>query len=240
MNPRDRWLLRGATLAGLILLALAAARWIDLGHAVEWTRGQGAWGPLWLALAYVPACLLLLPGSVLTFGGAYLFGFWPALAAVSAGSVAGASAAFFAGRTLLRAAVARRLESRPRFAALDQAVGRHGLRLVLLARLSPLLPFNLLNYALGLTQVRTRDYVIGSWLGMLPGTAAYCYLGAAAGSLSGARTAAADTALGRGLFWIGLALTLLLAAYAARLATRALEAALEPAGGAADSTSPRP
>jgi uncharacterized membrane protein YdjX (TVP38/TMEM64 family) len=77
---------------------------------------------------------------------------------------------------------------------------------------------------------------MGSWLGMLPGTAAYCYLGAAAGSLSGARTAAADTALGRGLFWIGLAATLVIVAYATRLATRALEAALEPANGAAEST----
>jgi uncharacterized membrane protein YdjX (TVP38/TMEM64 family) len=143
--------------------------------------------------------------------------------------VAGASAAFVAGRTLLRTVVARRLETRPRFAALDQAVGRYGLRLVALARLSPLLPFNLLNYAFGLTQVRTRDYVIGSWLGMLPGTAAYCYLGAAAGSLGGARTAAADSPLGRSLFWAGLAATLLAAAYAARLATRALQAALEPA-----------
>ena len=88
----------------------------------------------------------------------------------------GSAATFLIARYLARGWVARRIARYPRFAAVDRAVGADGLRIVFLLRLSPVFPFNLLNYALGATRVRFRDYLLGA-LGMLPGTFLYVYLG---------------------------------------------------------------
>jgi uncharacterized membrane protein YdjX (TVP38/TMEM64 family) len=89
---------------------------------------------------------------------------------VSVGSVLGATAAFLVGKTLLRGWIERRIAAYPRFQAIDRVVGEQGFKIVLLVRLSPLFPFNLLNYAFGLTKVRLWQYVLASWIGMLPGT----------------------------------------------------------------------
>lgn len=69
------------------------------------------------------------------------------------------------------------MATKPKLAAIDAAIAEHGFKIVLLLRLSPVFPFNLLNYALGLTRVQVRDYVLASFIGMLPGTALYVYLG---------------------------------------------------------------
>lgn len=92
--------------------------------------------------------------------------------------------AFLLGRTVARAWVSSRVAANARVAAIDRAVGREGLKIVLLTRLSPVFPFNLLNYAFGLAQVSLRDYVLGSLVGMLPGTLMYVYLGSLITSLS--------------------------------------------------------
>ena len=99
-------------------------------------------------------------------------------------SVAAATLAFVLGRTVARGWIARRIAGSPRFAAVDEAIGENGFRIVLLLRLSPLFPFNLLNYALGLTRLSLRDYVVASALGMLPGTILYVYLGSLVTSAS--------------------------------------------------------
>ena len=135
------------------------------------------------------------------------------------------------GRSLLRARVERRIGKSTKLAAIDRAVGAHGFKLVVLLRLSPLIPFNALNYALALTRVSLRDYVLGSALGMLPGTVLYVYLGSlvtdGAQLLAGrGTTSPAAMALTAG----GLVATLLVVALTARIARVELDRVLaEPA-----------
>jgi uncharacterized membrane protein YdjX (TVP38/TMEM64 family) len=118
--------------------------------------------------------------------------------------------------------VAKRVESNPRFAAIDAAVGRKGFRLVTLLRLSPLLPFSPLNYALGLTRVRLRDYVLGSFVGMLPGTLLYVYLGSIVTNAGIVSAEAGVETAWRTLYWAGLAATIIVVVTTTRIARRAL------------------
>lgn len=192
----------------------------------------GPWGAAAVAAAYVPASLLFLPGSLLTLGSGFVFGVLPTVVAVSLGSTAGATAAMLAGRTLLRPWLQARLTDSPRLAALDNAIELDGAKLILLVRLSPVIPYNLLNYMLGLTRVRVRDYVWASWLGMLPGTVMYAYLGSAAHSL--AALAAGEVPPSRaaqGLFALGLAATVAVSIVLGRLARRSLAEVADGSGG---------
>lgn len=194
-----------------------------LASALAWTAAAGPLGQAGFVGLYVLATVAFLPGSVLTLGAGAAFGLWKGFALVSIASTAGASAAFLVGRYLLRDWVSRKLERVPAFAAVAGAVGQEGWKVVLLTRLSPVLPFNLLNYAYGLTTVGFGEYVLASWLGMIPGTFLYVYLGAAAGEAarggSRARTPA-EWALYAG----GLAATAVAAWLVGRTAKRALSA----------------
>lgn len=172
---------------------------------------------------YVAATVSLVPGIVLTAAAGLLYGPILGTALVSPASVIGATLAFLIGRTIGRGWIARRVASHAKFAALDAAIGRSGLRLVTLVRLSPVVPFSVLNYALGLTTIRLRDYVIGSFVGMLPGTFLYVYLGslgAAAGALG--EPAGGDSVLQRWLYWLGLLATVVVVVLLTRIAKRAL------------------
>ena len=144
---------------------------------MEWARAAGLAGALVYGLVYVLATLLFLPGSVLTLGAGFAWGLAEGMAVVVPASLGGALLAFLLGRSVLRDRIARRMEGNALFEAIDEAIGEEGFRLVLLLRLSPAFPFNLLNYALGLTRVRLADYALASALGMLPGTLLYVYLG---------------------------------------------------------------
>ena len=190
------------------------------------------------ALLYIPACVLFLPGSLVTLGiGSLAAILFPAsllqailagTITVSIGSTAGATIAFLLGRTLARDAIARKMENNPRFQALDKAIETQGLRMVFLLRLSPVFPFNFLNYALGLSPIKLRDYFLASWIGMLPGTILYVYLGTGITSL--ANTAAGvDTPTSpwvTALKVVGFIATALLVIYISRTAKRALDEAL--------------
>lgn len=199
-----------------------------LAQLLEWidTHRQVAW--LAFVAAYILACVLLLPGLILTIAAGALFGVVQGIVLVSLASVAGATAAFLIGRTFARDWARAKVQALPRFAALDRALEQKGFLIVLLTRLSPLFPFNLLNYAYGLTGVKLRDYVLASWIGMLPATAMYVYLGSAAASL--AQIARGDVQAGTGgriLFFVGLAATLAVAIVVTRLARRALDRELQ-------------
>ena len=135
------------------------------------------------AAFYIAAVVLLLPGSLLTLSAGFLFGLGSGFIICSISSVLGATLAFLLGRFLARDWVAAKLLEMPRFAALDRAIGKRSAIIVLLTRLSPIFPFNLLNYALGLTGVSLRTYVLASWVGMMPGTLLYVYLGSIAKDL---------------------------------------------------------
>jgi uncharacterized membrane protein YdjX (TVP38/TMEM64 family) len=210
-----------------ILLFLPTSRWALV--LVEWIRGAGWAGAIVYAVAYVAATLLFLPGSILTAGAGFAYGpAWGTLL-VSPVSVLAATLAFVLGRSVARSWVQRRMEQHPRFAAIDAAIGESGFRIVLLLRLSPIFPFNLLNYALGVTRVRLRDYVAASFVGMLPGTILYVYLGSLVTSaselLSGSRPSAGG--LGQVLYWGGLGATLFVTVLITRIARRALSRALD-------------
>jgi uncharacterized membrane protein YdjX (TVP38/TMEM64 family) len=188
-------------------------------------RHAGAAGVGLFAAIYLIAPLLLLPASVLTLGAGFLYGpLWGTLL-VSPLSVAAASIAFLLGRTVARRVVERRIAKDARFAAIDRAVGESGFRIVLLLRLSPVIPFNLLNYALGLTRVRFGTYLLASFIGMLPGTFLYVYLGSAATSAAQLSQPTSGPA-GRAAFWVGIATTIGVVFMLTRIARRALGRAL--------------
>jgi uncharacterized membrane protein YdjX (TVP38/TMEM64 family) len=219
---------------GLLILALIAILAATLPvrdyavRFIEWAKGLGPWGSALIAVAYIPACLFFVPGSLLTLGAGWAFGIVWGSIAVSIGSLLGATAAFLAGRTLVRGLIEDRVTRNPRFAAIDRAVAEQGFKIVLLTRLSPVFPFNLLNYAYGLTRVSLKDYVLASWIGMLPGTALYVYIGSAAKSLADLAAGRVDGGPGRLIvFFVGLLATLAVTIYVTRIARRALDDAVE-------------
>jgi len=180
----------------LALIAVGAAwsflpvkAWVAAFNA--WIEQRGAWGYLIFIAAYAVATVLFFPGSVLTIGAGLAFGLWRGFAVVSAGATLGASLAFLVARYFLRQRVQAAAKNHPKFAAMDEATGREGWKMVALLRLSPLLPFNLSNYLYGVTRIGFWPYVAASWAGMLPGTFLYVYLGAAG------REAASGHAAGR-------------------------------------------
>lgn len=203
-----------------------------LSGVLERIAGLGGWGPLITGALYIPACLLFLPGSPLTLFGGFAFGgtlrgLAAVTACVSAGSTLGAAAAFLVGRTVARPWIEASVSRNPRFRALDAAVANQGFKIVLLARLSPVFPFNLLNYAFGLTRVSFRDYVIASWIGMLPGTIMYVYLGSTVGALADVVAGrVARTPAQQALYYAGLGATLAVTILITRIAKRALADAL--------------
>lgn len=224
---RRAFALRAALAAAAAALFFAAARLLDiealLRQALAWIGGLGPAGPLYFIALYIAACLLMLPGSILTLGAGALFGLVPGFLAVSTGATMGATCAFLAGRYLARGWVARRIAGSPKFSAIDEAVGREGWKIVLLTRLSPVFPFNLLNYAYGLTRVSLRHFFFASWIGMIPGTAMYVYLGSLAGDLAGlAAGGRARTPAEWVLYGVGLLATAAVTLLVTRLARRAL------------------
>ncbi|KAG6393005.1 hypothetical protein SASPL_147235 [Salvia splendens] len=138
----------------------------------------GPWGPLVLAVAYIPLTILAVPASILTLGGGYLFGLPVGFVADSIGATIGAGAAFLLGRTVLgRSFVMAKLKDYPQFRAVEISIRRSGFKIVLLLRLVPLLPFSMLNYLLSVTSVSLVPYLMASWLGMMPITLALVYVG---------------------------------------------------------------
>lgn len=193
---------------------------------LEWTRGLGFWGPVVVALFYIVACIFLLPGSILTLGAGFLFGLGKGTLTVSAGSVMGATAAFLVGRFLAREWVAKRVGGNAKFAAIDEAVGEQGWKIVLLTRLSPVFPFVLLNYGFGLTKVSLKNYVLASWIGMLPGTVMYVYLGTLFGSLAELAAGGKQKSAAEWVFLgVGLAVTIVVTVFITKIARRALDKA---------------
>jgi uncharacterized membrane protein YdjX (TVP38/TMEM64 family) len=218
-----------AVVVGLgVLLAvylLPAGAWTQ--RLVESIRGAGATGVALFTAAYVAATLLLVPGSLLTAGAGFAYGPLLGTLLVSPVSVAAATLAFVLGRTAARGWIARRIAGNARFAAVDEAIGRSGFKVVLLLRLSPLFPFSVLNYALGLTRLSLRDYVVASALGMMPGTFLYVYLGSLVTSASELGSGGAPGGLRTALYWGGLAATLGVSWVLARIAQNALSRAID-------------
>jgi len=212
-----------------ILLILAAlltiVRLLPTGQAMEsmkdWIAGLGIWGPVVLALLYVVATVLFVPGTILTLAAGAMFGLITGMITVSIGSTLGASLAFLIARYLARNKIAAMADRNRRFGAIDRAIAEGGWKIVALLRLSPAIPFNVQNYLYGLTRIRFWPYVVTSWLAMLPGTFLYVYLGhitGAAVAAERARTPAEWAMLG-----VGLLATAVVTVYITRLARNKLK-----------------
>ena len=224
-RPRaGRW--RVIALVAAIAVLIAATILLPvkdyLVSLLDWTGGLGIWAPIVVAAFYVIACVLFLPGSILTLGAGLLFGVLVGTVTVSVGSTLGACAAFIVGRTLGRDWVRAKVASRPRFAAIDAAVADQGFKIVLLTRLSPIFPFNMLNYAYGLTKVKFWKYALASWIGMIPGTVMYVYLGSGLRSLTEVAAGEVTSPLQRVLFFVGLAVTVVVVVFVTHVARKAL------------------
>ena len=191
-----------------------------------WVARLGSLGPLVFIGGYAAATLAFVPGSVLTLAGGAIFGLLNGSLYALTGATLGATLSFLLARYAAREAVERRLEGNPRFQAIDHAVSQQGVKIVLLLRLSPIFPFNLLNYALGLTKVPLKSYLFAS-IGMLPGTVLYTYSGLIIGDVARLAGGAGPTrgAAYYGVVLLGLAATLLVATTITRIAKQALATA---------------
>jgi uncharacterized membrane protein YdjX (TVP38/TMEM64 family) len=215
-----------AAVAGLLLLGRALGGYIEPFRS--WVEGLGVLGPAVFVLGYAAAVVAFVPGSALTLAGGAIFGVVKGTLLVFVAAVLGSSAAFVIARYFARSAVERRMAGNLQFAAIDRAIGREGRKIAFLLRLSPAIPFVLLNYALGLTRIRFADALLAS-AGMLPGTLLYVYLGSVAGDAASASAGGAE--LGQTLVKaVGLGATALVTIYVTVLARRALREATAEAG----------
>jgi len=225
MNKGKFWF----TILGVPLMVVISYQWglfqylsDGLNNANNWILELGSWGAIAFIIIYIIATIFLIPGSALTLGAGLIFGVIKGTIFVSIGSVMGATVSFLIGRYFLRTWVEKQIDTQPNFKAMDKAVAQQGWKIVGLTRLSPLFPFVFLNYAFGVTQVSLRDFVFASWLGMLPGTVMYVYLGSlpkTAAAVSGGDT---DT-LKLILNIIGLIATVAVTVYVTKIAQKALE-----------------
>lgn len=224
-------LLLGA-IAALAIAAPASAQTLEassfnpqdlLRSALQWIDGLGLVGGIAFIVIYVVATVAFLPGSILTLGAGIVFGVGLGSVYVFIGATLGAIAAFLVGRYLARGWISRKIAGNQKFAAIDQAVAREGFKIVLLTRLSPVFPFNLLNYAFGVTGVSLKDYALGS-IGMIPGTVMYVYIGSLAGSLARIGTEAQPTnpALQWTIRIVGFLATVAVTVYVTGVARKAL------------------
>ncbi|XP_057474314.1 uncharacterized protein LOC130762602 [Actinidia eriantha] len=222
--------------AGLFLLLIAAIAFAFITLPVEkilkdfllWVKQDlGPWGPLVLAVAYIPLTVLAVPASVLTLGGGYLFGLPVGFIADSIGATIGATAAFLLGRTIGRSYVISKLKNYPKFQAVAIAIQRSGFKIVLLLRLVPLLPFNMLNYLLSVTPVRLGEYMLASWVGMMPITFALVYVGTTLKDLSDVTHGWDEVSKTR---WVliaaGFVISVILMVYTTKVAKASLDKAL--------------
>jgi uncharacterized membrane protein YdjX (TVP38/TMEM64 family) len=166
----------------LFLVAAIALAWLNRDRltaeaVTAWVEHSGYWGPAVFVGIYTIAPALFLPGSVLTLAGGALFGpFTGALLSLT-GATLGATVAFLIARYLTADWVERRVSGR--LQEIKEGVEREGWRFVAFVRLVPLFPFNVLNYALGLTRLSVQTFAVTSFITMAPGALAYAYLGAA-------------------------------------------------------------
>lgn len=216
--------IRWVSVALILVAAVLLMRTLPLGRALEsvqgWIDSLGFWGPVALGVIYIVAVLLLIPASLLTLAAGALYGLLGGTIIASLASTTGAALAFLVARYIARDKVRRRIKESPKLAAVDEAIGEQGWKIVALLRLSPAVAFNLQNYLYGVTAIRFWPCVLASWIAMLPGTFLYVYLGSLGKTAAaGEETSTAEwTARG-----VGLVATVAVTVYLARLARNAIE-----------------
>lgn len=236
--PDDKHVTKGGggssgSIIKVVALVVAAGALLALGayfevprylrQALDWIDGIGPIGPIIFVLLYILVTVLFVPGSILTLGAGAVFGVLWGTIFVSIGSTLGATAAFIVGRYFMRDWVSKQIGKSERFSAVDDAIGQEGGKIIFLLRLSPVFPYNLSNYIYSLTKVGIGSYMLASWVGMLPGTVMYVYIGSLIESL--AAIGAEERARTTGewiLYGVGLVATIAVTIYVTRLARRAI------------------
>jgi uncharacterized membrane protein YdjX (TVP38/TMEM64 family) len=182
---------------------------------IDYVHGLGAIGYLVYVLGYA-VIGLFVPASVLTIGAGALFGIVGGSIVVEIGATMAATIAFLLARTILRKRIERMVARNPKFAAVDRAIAREGPKIVVLVRLAAVFPFLFVNYAFGLTGIGAWQYIVATFIGILPGVIAFVYLGAAG-------AAAATASKTKMIFTIvGAVIALGVSIYVGRIAKRAL------------------
>lgn len=223
-----KWIKPLLVLVAVVAVLVWGGKYLNLQQHVAdtlaWVEKMGPAGMGVFAGLYIFACVFFIPGSLLTLGAGAIYGVVVGSLIVSISSTMGATVAFLVGRYVARGWIAKKIEGNIQFKAIDQAVADEGWKMVGLTRLSPIFSFNLLNYAYGLTRVSLKEYVLASWIGMMPGTVMYVYLGSLAGDLAslGAETGHVTTPGEWAMYGIGLAATVGVTVYVTKIAKKAL------------------
>jgi uncharacterized membrane protein YdjX (TVP38/TMEM64 family) len=192
----------------------------------DWVGQMGVAGIFIFIGVYAIATVLLAPGAILTIGAGFAFGLWKGFLAALAGATLGASLAFLVARFIARDKVEAIAKGNEKFRNIDNAIGKQGAKLVFLLRLSPVIPFNLSNYFYGLTGVKFWPYVLASWIGMMPGTFLYVYIGTA-GKAAVSAAAGGDAVKHGWQYWtfmsVGLTATVIVTIWVTKIARDALK-----------------
>src|SRR5205809_3814045 len=208
---------------GLSMKFLPVREWLTDFNT--WVGQMGIAGICIFIAVYAVATVLLAPGSVLTIGAGFAFGLWKGFLAVSVGATLGASLAFLIARFIARDKIATIAQRNEKFLKIDNAIGKQGAKLIFLLRLSPVIPFNLSNYFYGLTGVKFWPYVLASWIGMMPGTFLYVYIGTA-GKAAVSAAAGGEAVKHSWQYWtfmsIGLVATIIVTIWVTKIARNAL------------------
>jgi uncharacterized membrane protein YdjX (TVP38/TMEM64 family) len=183
LNNLWKWIILSSTFAALVILVSCCDRQALVKASLTWVKSLGILAPIAYITLYNLATILLVPGSLMTLGGGILFGLvWGTIYGLIA-AFTGALITFLIGRYVAYSWVQKRFCNTSKFKIINAAVASEGLKIVLLTRLCPVIPFNLLNYLFGISQVSLKDYSVGS-LGIFPATFMYVYLGTIVGDLA--------------------------------------------------------
>jgi uncharacterized membrane protein YdjX (TVP38/TMEM64 family) len=225
VSERTKTIAKAAIGLALLVAFFLAIRLLPVGNWIEsfqaWVKDLGPIGYLVYVLAYIVVCVTFLPASPLTFGAGAIFGFVEGAIVVIVGATLGATASFLLGRTIMRRKIEAMAANNAKFRALDRAIAREGGKIVFLVRLAPVFPFAYINFAFGLTGVKTLSYIIATFFGIIPVTLAFVYIADAA-----TRTATADLSSTRLIINIvGVVVAIAVTAFVTRVALRAVRRA---------------
>ncbi|KAK9862338.1 hypothetical protein WJX84_011428 [Apatococcus fuscideae] len=222
-----KYILLGVIILAIFLAILLAINGITIGNVVSslehFVNKSGPLGVLAFIASYAAAAVLFLPASLFTLAAGYLFGLPAGVIIVSVAATAGATLAFLISRYLARPYLESQLRGNVKFAKIDAGIASKGARVVLLLRLSPLFPYSLLNYSLGLTRVELLPYAGASWVGMLPGTIAYVYLGTLSKEAAKEASSGIFSPVKLVLYALGAVATIWVTTIISGIASRALE-----------------
>jgi len=210
----------------MIAVAASAKAFLPLDDWMKalcsWVEKLGLFGVVVIALIYAAATVLFVPGCILTIAAGLILGVGLGMVAAWTGAVLGSSLAFLIGRHLARSKIEAKTKGNEKFAAIDEAIGKQGWKIIGLLRLSPLIPFNASNYFYGITKVGFWPYFLATAGGILPGTLLNVYLGAA-GKAGIEGSSNEHSSLGYVLFGVGLIATIGVTIWVSRLAKNALK-----------------